>query len=194
MPNAPAIVKLKHLKNAFIAAGLKDVWYKRFVASINPFNSGQFMANYLKTTYPNNMSKNGTTLPLFFSEFGLDAPDACRQLHLNHPHSKCATTAQQNAAQATFETLQISEVLPIAQSPSDSQTGYFYGFSIFQWQNEFFFPGTQGAWGVLEQSSPPTGTGTIIGGLCGIPSNTFTYPIDPLIEKPNFTAISTAIK
>ena len=191
MPNAPAIAKLRHLQKAFIAAGLKDVWYNRFVGSINPFNSGTFMAHYLKATYPENMSTKHTTLPLFFSEFGQDAPDACGQLHPNHPHSKCATTAQQNAAQATFETSQIGKVLPIAQSPSDSKTGYFYGFSIFQWQNEFFLSGAQGTWGVVGQGTPPTGDGTIIGGLCGIPPD--SYPIDPLNDKPNFAAIVSAI-
>jgi hypothetical protein len=194
-PNRPGIVKLKRLKKAFENAGLTDIWYTRFVASINPFNNGQFMANYLKTTYPNNMSKNRTTLPLFFSEFGQDAPDACGQLHPNHPHQNCGTTAQQNAAQAAFETNQINKVLPLAKSATTSRTGYFYGFSIFQWQNEFFDTGTQATWGVLEQGSPPTDNGTIAGGgVCNIPPSTFTYPVDPLNEKPNFTAISTAIK
>jgi hypothetical protein len=193
-PNHPGIVALQALQTAFANAGLSDIWYTRFVASINPFNNGTYMKNYLKTTYPQSMRSGGTTLPLFFSEFGQDAPDACGQLHPDHPHKNCATTAQQNAAQAAYETDQINKVFPLAQSASSSATGYFYGFSIFQWQNEFFYTGTQAAWGVLEQGSPPTGNGTIAGGLCGIPSNSFTYPVDPLNQKPNFTAIEGAIK
>jgi hypothetical protein len=198
-PNHPAIVKLQELQNAFAKFAKEDpamanIWYTRFVASINPFNPGTYMANYLKKTYPQSMSSGGTTLPLFFSEYGQDAHDACFQLHPNNHQTKCATTAQQNAAQATYETTQINKVLPLAKSARTSRTGYFYGFSIFQWQNEFFYTGSQAEWGVLEQGAPPSGQGTIAGGVCGIPSNSFTYPVDPLNDKPNFAAIVQAIK
>lgn len=185
-PNEPGIVKLKQLGTAFMTAGLGSIWYTRFIASLNPFNDGAFMATYLSTTYPNAMSSNKTTLPLFFAEFGQDAIDACALLHPGSP-TNCDTQAKKNLAQATYETAQINAVLPFAKS------GYFYGFAIFQWQNEFFKGGTEAQWGVVEQSAPPTQTGTIIGGVCGIPSNTFTYPVDPLLDKPNFSAIAGAI-
>lgn len=186
--DAPGIAKLQELKEAFRAAGLEDIWYTRFVASLNPFSDGKFMDNYLKTTYPDNMSSNGTTLPLFFSEFGQNADDACGQLG-----GDCSTQFLRNAAQAKYETAQINSVLPYAKIPG----GYFYGFAIFQWQNEFFKTGPEAQWGVveLEQGKPPTGTATIPGGgPCGIPTNRFKYPIDQLTQKPNFSAIYDLIK
>jgi hypothetical protein len=184
-PNAPGIVKLQELQTAFSAAGLEDIWYSRFVASINPFNDGPFMANFLKVTYPDNMSSGGTTLPLFFSEFGQSAVNAGQLLG-----GDCSTQALQDAAQAKYETTQITDVLPFAKISN----GYFYGFAIFQWQNEFFKGGAEAQWGVVEQSGAPTANGTISGGECGIPSNTFTYPVDPLVQKPNFSVIDNLIK
>jgi hypothetical protein len=188
-PDAPGIVKLEELKRAFKDAGLEKIWYTRFIASVNPFNDGKFMTNYLQNTYPSRMSSNGTTLPLFFAEFGENAISACNKLKAEGGVTSCSTTAEQNAAEVTYETEQINAVLPLAKTG-----GYFYGLAIFQWQNQFFLTGTEANFGVVQQSSPPTGTGTIIGGVCGIPSNTFTYPVDPLLEKPNFSAIAGALQ
>jgi hypothetical protein len=95
-------------------------------------------------------------------------------------------------AQAKYETEQGQSVLPLAKS---SDTGYFYGLAIFQWQNEFFKPGDESQWGVVEQLRPPTGPSEIIrGGRCDIPKDVFTYPVDQLSEQPNFTAIVDAIR
>lgn len=66
------------------------------------------------------------------------------------------------------------------KSPAQSKTGYFYGYSVFQWQDAFWkCPGTictESQFGMQKRAAHLT-EGTIGGGKCGIPVNSFKYPV-----------------
>jgi len=185
-----AIQQMLELQRAFIAAGLSDVWYKRFMASTATTNDGPFMDNYIRNTFPasGDFSK-GSGLPLFLSEYGANGQDACLNLHRQDP--ACRVPAQQalrDKSQQTWNSAEFTVGMALDTTPSNSKTGYFYGFSVFQWQDAFWkCPAenpycTEGQFGIQKRGSPLT-QGTIGGGRCGIPVNTFTYPVINLQHK-----------
>jgi hypothetical protein len=185
-----AIQQILELQQAFIAAGLSDVWYKRFLASTATTNDAKFMENYIQNTFPasGDFSK-GSGLPLFLSEYGANGLDAC--LFYRHEVPACSAPAQQelrDRSQRDYNAAEFRVAMALDTTPTTSKTGYFYGFSIFQWQDAFWkCPPenpycTDGQFGVQKRASPLT-QGTIGGGRCGIPVNKFKYPVVNLQPK-----------
>jgi hypothetical protein len=73
-----AIHQFLQLQQAFIAAGLSDVWYSRFLASTATTNDAAFMQNYITKTFPASGDFSaGQGLPLFLAEYGANGEDAC---------------------------------------------------------------------------------------------------------------------
>jgi hypothetical protein len=183
-----AIDQILELQQAFIAAGLSDVWYKRFLASTATTNDGPFMDNYIRNTFPaaGDFSK-GSGLPLFLSEYGANGQDACLNLHRQDP--ACRVPAQQalrDQSQQDYNSAEFTVAMQLDTTPATSKTGYFYGFSVFQWQDAFWkCPNeicTESQFGIQKRAAPLT-QGTIGGGRCGIPVNQFTYPVINLQHK-----------
>jgi hypothetical protein len=185
-----AIQQILALQQAFIAAGLSDVWYKRFLASTATTNDGAFMDNYIRNTFPaqGDFSK-GSGLPLFLSEYGNNGENACLLLHGGDP--ACRVPAQQefrDRSQRDYNAAEFRAAMALDTTPLASKTGYFYGFSVFQWQDAFWkCPPenpycTEGQFGIQKRASPLT-EGTIGGGRCGIPVNALKYPVVNLQPK-----------
>jgi hypothetical protein len=181
----PAIQQILDLQTAFINAGLSDIWYTRFMASTATTNDAPFMQNYITSTFPNSGDfSSGDGLALFLSEYGANGQDACLFYHANDP--ACREPSQQqlrDQSQADYNAAEFQVGVELARSAPTSQTGYFYGFSVFQWQDAFWkCPGTictESQFGIQRKSTQLT-EGTIGGGKCGIPVNTYRYPV------PNF--------
>jgi hypothetical protein len=76
-------------------------------------------------------------------------------------------------------------ILSAAFTPAGSKTAYSYGFSVFQWQDAFWkCPGicTETQFGIQRRGARLT-EGTVGGGRCGIPVNSFNYPVVDLEHK-----------
>jgi hypothetical protein len=184
-----AIHQILQLQHAFIAAGLSDIWYTRFMASAATTNDGAFMENYLTNTFPSSGDFSaGDGLAFFLSEYGANGEDACKLLH--HNDIRCREPGQQalrDASQVEWNTAEFKVGIELAKSPPTSKTGYFYGFSVFQWQDAFWkCPGeicTESQFGIQKRASH-LAEGTIVGGKCGIPVNSFRYPVVNFSHKP----------
>jgi hypothetical protein len=186
----PAIEQIEALQRAFVAAGLSDVWYNRFLAGINTTNDGAFMDNYIQHTFPaqGDFAK-GDGLPLFLNEYGQNGQNACALLHRDKIEA-CAEPQNQalrDTSQNEYNAAEFRVGITLSTAPAKSSTGYFYGFSVFQWQDAFWkCPGTictESQFGITKRGSQ-INEGTIAGGRCGIPANTFKYPVVNLEQKP----------
>jgi hypothetical protein len=187
---AAAIEQILDLQRAFVAAGLSDVWYNRFLASVNTTNDAAFMDNYIKHTFAaqGDFSK-GDGLPLFLNEYGQNGQNACELLHRDRI-SACAEPQNQalrDSSQNEYNAAEFRVGIALSNAPAASSTGYFYGFSVFQWQDAFWkCPGrvcTESQFGITKRG-PQIKEGTVAGGRCGIPVNTFKYPVVNLEQKP----------
>jgi hypothetical protein len=183
-----AIEQILRLQQAFIAAGLSDVWYKRFMASTATTNDEVFMENYITNTFPasGDFSK-GDGLALFLSEYGANGQDAC--LFYHHNRARCEAPEHQelrDRSQREYNAAEFKVATALDKSPAGSKTAYFYGYSVFQWQDAFWkCPGmicTESQFGIQRRGARLT-EGTIAGGKCGIPVNSFTYPVIRLEHK-----------
>jgi hypothetical protein len=183
-----AIHQILALQQAFIAAGLSDVWYKRFLASAATTNDAAYMENYIRSTFPSSGDfSKGDGLAFFLSEYGANGQDAC--LFYHHQDARCRATEHQplrDRSQQAYNTAEFKVANDLDKTPAGSKTAYFYGFSVFQWQDAFWkCPGkicTESQFGIQERGTPLT-EGKIGGGKCGIPVNTFTYPVIQLEHK-----------
>jgi hypothetical protein len=185
----PAIKQILDLQTAFIAAGLSDVWYNRFLASAATTNDAAFMQNYITNTFPAQGDfSRGAGLALFLSEYGANGEDACKFYNPNTGNLCTApgNQALRDDAQNEYNAAEFKVGIALSNAPSSSATGYFYGFSVFQWQDAFWkCPGencTEAQFGIQRKGTPRT-EGTIGGGRCGIPKNTFKYPVVNLVPK-----------
>jgi hypothetical protein len=184
-----AIEQILQLQKAFIAAGLSDVWYTRFMASAATTNDAQFIDNYVTNTFPASGDFSaGDGLPLFLSEYGANGQDAC--LFYHHDDSRCRAPEHQalrDRSQADYDAAEFKVGTELAKSLPESKTGYFYGFSVFQSQDAFWkCPGTictESQFGIQKRASFLT-EGTVGGGRCGIPVNSFKYPVRGFADKP----------
>ncbi len=183
-----AIQQILALQKAFIAAGLSDVWYKRFLASAATTNDAAFMRNYIDHTFPaaGDFSK-GEGLPLFLSEYGANGEDACLLLH--HGDSACKAPEHQSLrdrSQQEYNAAEFKVATALDNTAAASKTAYFYGFSVFQWQDAFWkCPGTictESQFGIQKRGAHLT-EGTVAGGKCGIPAGRFKYPVVQLEHK-----------
>jgi hypothetical protein len=184
----PAIQQVLALQEAFLAAGLSDVWYKRFMASTATTNDGAFMDHYIRETFPlAGDFSNGEGLPLFLSEYGANGQDAC--LFYHHDQARCKAPDQQelrDRSQEDYNSAEFNVAVELGRTTPGSKTAYFYGFSVFQWQDAFWkCPGTictESQFGIQKRASFLT-EGTIAGGRCRIPVNSFKYPVTDLQHK-----------
>ena len=189
-PGHPAAIEqILRLQQAFIAAGLSDVWYTRFMASTATTNDADFMNNYITNVFPasGDFSK-GDGLALFLSEYGANGEDAC--LFYHHDESRCRAPQNQGLrddSQAKYNTAEFEVATALDTTAPGSKTAYFYGYSVFQWQDAFWkCPGkicTESQFGIQKRGVRLT-EGTIAGGKCGIPVNSFKYPVVQFEHKP----------
>jgi len=112
----PGIVKIKELKAAFEANGLSTVWSNRFIATVNPFNSGSYLKDYIQKTFPEQLPG----LPFCFFEMGTAIG---------------ANGVTDEQGQATYIDSQLVNVLPLADKNAD-KNGSFFGTCIFETINE----------------------------------------------------------
>jgi hypothetical protein len=198
----PGILQLLALKTAFINAGLSDIWYSRFIASFNTKNPAPFIDNYVKNIFPRQGDFNqGAGLALYFTEYGENSREACDYIkRTSNPGLNCTLLADQNKAQAEYNKAEFKVGSALAKTPASSGTGYFYGFSVFQWQDAFWkcpIEYSNGNWcnqslfGIQTVGSK-TIDGQITGGACGLKSATF--PVNTLNPKPIFNQIPGALQ
>ncbi len=196
----PAISQLLALQSAFSNAGLSDIWHTRYIASINTTNPASFIENYVQNVFSNQGDFNtGAGLPMFFTEYGLDSNEACKyEKSTHHPNLDCNSISDENKAQAEYEKAEFQAGAALAKnSPTSS---FFYGFSVFQWQDAFWNCPNRYANGTsacteslfgIQTVGPKTTDGQISGGRCGLQAT--TYPVNTLDQKPIFADIPGAI-
>jgi hypothetical protein len=128
-----AIEQILDLQRAFIAAGLSDVWYNRFLASVNTTNDAAFMDDYIKRRFPaqGDFSK-GDGLPLFLNEYGQNGQNACALLHRDRIEACAApdNPALRDSSQNEYNAAEFKVGIALSTAPADSSTGYFYGFGL----------------------------------------------------------------
>lgn len=163
-PNKPGIVKVKELQTAINASSLGTTfWSTRFVASVNPFNDGTFLANYIATTFP---AAFPDTL-YFFSEMG--------------------TPIQANTP-STDEAQQASYVLD--QLKNTAPSGNFIGRCVFQFLDQVSMKkGTEATFGVNKFTG--TSTTAPIQPSTYVPGGGQDYTIDALTQKSSYASVKT---
>jgi hypothetical protein len=204
----PAIQQILDLQRAFIDAGLSDVWYNRFMASTATTNDAAFIQNYVTKTFPESGDFSvGDKLSLFLSEYGANGQDACLFFNASNPSCSienrkknpegciCTSSTGQDTrdkSQADYDAAAFKVGADLAKSPG---TPYFYGFSVFQWQDAFWkCPGTictESQFGIQKRGTHRA-EGTIGGGKCGIPVDTFKYPVPNFVKKPAYNSAADA--
>ena len=161
--NTPAIVALQNLQTALAAnPATANVWTSRFIASMNPFNDGAYLANYISTTFPNAFPNT----PFFFTEMG---------------------TAIQAGTPVTTEAQQAAYVQ--AQLLSARAQGNFMGACVFQNLDQSAVKsGSEATFGMTKYATPPScTTGTIPAGY--VPGGGDTYNVDVLTQKPLYQSV-----
>ena len=199
----PGIAPLLKLKQAFVDAGMSDIWHTRFISSINTTNPGSEIKNYVENVFPKQDDfSEGQGLAMFLTEYGRNAIEACKYIR-DTTSSKldCHSLSDQNVGQDLYDKDEFQIGTSLATGAS---TSYFYGFAIFQWQDAFWkcpneYKGydkgtacTESTFGIQTVGSQ-SGTGNITGGVCGL-STTATYPVNILNPKPIFNDIPGTIR
>ncbi|TQV88817.1 hypothetical protein [Aliikangiella coralliicola] len=166
IPNAPAISALQTLQQAFTAAGLTSTWDDRFIASVNSFNTGSFLKNYVDTTFPQYFPD----LPFFFSEMGINLV----------PNGYPSTEKDQ----ADYVADQLKNTAP---------SGNFLGTCVFQFLNQSAVKtGTEATFGAYKYSGNISEYGAIPAGY--VPGGGEQYPVDSLTAKDMVASITQAYK
>ncbi len=160
----PGIVKVKELQAAINASSLASTfWDTRFVASVNPFNNGAFLANYIATTFPTAFPKTH----FFFSEMGTPI--------------QTGTPSANEAEQAAYVLDQLNNSTP---------SGNFLGRCVFQFLDQTSMKtGTEATFGMNKFSGTST-TGAIQPSSY-VPGGGQNYVIDTLTEKPMHASVKT---
>ncbi len=162
----PAITAIQNLKQAVEANSTLGTafWNGRFVAAMNSFNDGTYLANYIATIFPQYFPD----LPFFLSEMGIN---------LNGQ----ATTEQE---QAQYVLNQLNNTVP---------SGNFLGRCVFQFLNQTAMKtGTEATFGMTKYCGQMMKIGTIPAGY--IPGGGETYPVDGLTQKPLYQSVVQAYK
>jgi hypothetical protein len=193
----PGIHQIIALQQAFTDAGLVDFWHTRFIASVNPFNPGTpDISDFVKEFPQESDFSLGDGLALFFAEYGQNSKDACGIINsTKHENLDCSNLSDQNKAQAEYlqDQFQVGTDLATARG-----TKFFYGFSVFQWQDAFWkcpaeYGGgrpngcTESLFGV-QTVGAKTMDGSIVNTNCGL--NAATYPVNTLDHTPAYGSIS----
>ncbi len=136
-PSNPGIVKIKELKAAFDNNSLSTVWTNRFIASVNPFNSGSYLQAYIQRAFPEQLPG----LPFCFFEMGTAIG---------------ANGVTDELGQATYIDSQLVNVLPLA-----GKNGPFFGTCIFETVNEplGYKQGQEATYGIYKISNPASTDG-----------------------------------
>ncbi|MDG1334077.1 MAG: hypothetical protein P8P74_17205 [Crocinitomicaceae bacterium] len=164
-PLKPGIVKVKELQTAIEANSSLGTtfWNSRFVASVNPFNDGTFIANYIATTFP-------TAFPdtyFFFSEMGSAI--------------QAGTPSSDEAQQAAYVLDQLNNSNP---------SGYFLGRCVFQFLDQTAMKtGTEATFGMNKFSG--TSTTSPIQPSTYDPGGGDNYTVDVLTKKPLHASVKT---
>lgn len=158
----PGIAAIQALQTAANTTLGPDFWNKRFVASTNPFNDGNFLSHYISTTFPQYFPD----LPFFFAEMGIN---------LNGQ----ATTEQE---QATYVHDQLNNT---------KMSGNFLGRCVFQFLNQTAMKvGTEATFGMTKyDGNNLITTGTIPSGYQ--PGGGETYPVNALTQKPLYQSVKS---
>jgi hypothetical protein len=161
----PGIQAMQTLKAAVAAnTGLpSDFWTRRMVGALNSFNSGDYLATYISTTFPEYFAD----LPFFLSEMGINTDPS-----------------RNEAQQAGFVADQLAHT---------GASGNFLGRCVFQFLNQTAMKtGTEATFGMtkFDNGTTPPPTGTIPAGY--VPGGGETYNVDVLKKKPLFDKVSAA--
>ncbi|PIF29812.1 hypothetical protein CLU81_0196 [Flavobacterium sp. 9] len=162
--NIPGIIAIQKLQAALKNIGLENVWNNRFIASINPQNSGDYIRNYIDVTFP----KYFPNIPFFFTEMG--AP-------IKQDWDWPVKTEEQ---QADYVLSQIQNSHP---------RGNFLGACVFQFLNQTTLKtGSESTFGMTKHSGSFT-TGIIPQSYK--PGGGQTYNVDTLTHKPMYQSVKT---
>lgn len=162
----PGIAQVAELQRAILkhpALG-QEFWEHRIVASLNSFNGGGFLSNYIRITFP----KYFPELPFFFSELGISISSG--------------GPARNEREQADFV---------LGQLRASRPCGNFLGACVFQFLNQTALKtGTEATFGANKYLADALhGSGKIP--VSYIPGGGQSYPINVLQEKPMFNSIRT---
>jgi hypothetical protein len=165
--NPPAITAIQRLKTEFHNQGMDDVWDQRFIASMNPFNDGSFLKDYIDNQFPPYFP----SLPFFFAEMGV-------QIQAGTP----VTNEQQ---QADYVLSQIQNSKPRSN---------FLGVCVFQFLNQSAVKqGPEATFGMTKYSGTIIATGTILPADY-MPGGGQSYNVDALIQKPLYASVQQGFK
>jgi len=123
-----------------VAAMPADFWTTRYLASVNPFETGLVNKEYITDANQFQSAFPGTTAwnalpPLFYTEMGINIGGA---------------NPQTTDGQAAWVLGQIRCTHPLALNPASTTQGYFFGSNIFMLPNEAI----QGSWGLFVFAGP----------------------------------------
>lgn len=161
--NTPAIVALQNLQAALqLNPATTNVWATRFIACMNPFNDGAYLANYIANTFPAAFPNT----PFFFTEMGTAI----------QPGTPVTTEAEQAAWVQT-------------QLQSSAAQGNFMGACVFQNLDQSAVKsGSEATFGMTKYATPPScTTGTIPTNY--VPGGGETYNVDVLTQKPLYQSV-----
>ncbi|MDE2428851.1 MAG: hypothetical protein KGM99_08995 [Burkholderiales bacterium] len=164
--NTPGIVAIQQLQTAFNSADLQSTWNKRFIATMNPFNDGSYLSNYIDVTFPAAFPD----LPFFFTEMGVPIP---------------GPNVNNETQQAAFVLSQLQSCQP---------RNNFMGTCVFQFLNQTAVKtGTEATFGITKFATPDNfTTGTIPVGY--VPGGGLTYNVDVLTQKPSYQSVQSVYK
>ncbi|MDH5651530.1 MAG: hypothetical protein OEZ39_06625 [Gammaproteobacteria bacterium] len=162
----PGISAIQNLKSAIEADSRLGAafWGTRFVAATNPFNDGDYLSDYIATTFP----KYFADLPFFFAEMGIPI--------------QAGTTVTTENQQAEFVEQQLAATV---------QNGNFLGRCVFQFLDQTAMKtGTEATFGMTKFSGTCR-TGTIQPPNY-VPGGGDTYNVDSLTQKPLYAIVKSA--
>jgi hypothetical protein len=162
----PAIDAVQRLQQAFqnnSTLSATQCWDTRFIAALNSFNTGDFLKEYIDTTFPHYFP----ALPFFLGEMGISVQN-------------CTPPTEEQ--QATFVAAQLAQTAPRAN---------FMGTCVFQFLNQSALKqGSEAAFGLTKYAGGQQTQGTIPPGYT--PGGGQSYPVDTLARKPLFATVAKA--
>jgi hypothetical protein len=203
---APGIQQVLALQRQFIDAGLSAIWYTRFIVSINTVNPASDINKFVTKTFPNQGDfTQGDALPMFFTETGRNGKEACEYIRDTKDRSlNCRTLADQNTGQDQFDTDVFKAGTALVSATDGALKSYFYGFSVFQWQDAFWkcprdYKNNYANGGACTESTfgiqtvgDLTMNAPITNNNCGLQGG--TYPVNVLAPKPIFSDIPGTVQ
>ena len=154
-------IALRELRKELKALGLDDVWKKRFVVSINPFQNATGLTTRIKTQYPNMLKSINDGEDMYFCFFESGWPEY----------------GDENAQAAMYDE-QLAVAMPLAADSSS----HFLGLCVLEMVNVKNKGNPDGTHGVYKVSSAGgMGKGTTTGNE--------TYDLDKWEKKANYDSV-----